>query len=205
MITPLDIQNKQFQKAMRGYKEDEVDGFLDLLTLDMEKMIQENKRMKESIKTLTSEVEHYRSAENSVLNTLEAAKALMNDISASAEKRAEILLKNAELDAERIQREAKESVERLTEEAFNLQRRWSMFKTRYRGLLETELERFDNLSADLFPEKEMEEFKPFAHETAEAGAEKETAKQVIQAPDYADKNSRANMKTIINLRMGDEV
>ena len=34
-----------------------------------------------------------------VLETLEAAKALMGDISTSAEKRAEILLKNAELDA----------------------------------------------------------------------------------------------------------
>ena len=40
MITPLDIQNKSFTKAMRGYKAEEVDTFLDMLTLDMEKLDQ---------------------------------------------------------------------------------------------------------------------------------------------------------------------
>ena len=46
MITPLDIQNKEFAKGVRGYKEDDVDGFLDLLTLDMEKLLEENKKLK---------------------------------------------------------------------------------------------------------------------------------------------------------------
>ena len=39
MITPMDIQNKAFNKGVRGYKEEEVDSFLDLITLDMEKLI----------------------------------------------------------------------------------------------------------------------------------------------------------------------
>ena len=42
MITPADIENKVFSKAVRGYKEEEVDEFLDLLTLDLEKIITEN-------------------------------------------------------------------------------------------------------------------------------------------------------------------
>ncbi len=41
MITPLDIQNKEFPKVVRGYKEEEVDSFLDLLTLDLEKILEE--------------------------------------------------------------------------------------------------------------------------------------------------------------------
>ena len=44
MLTPIDIQNKEFPKAVRGYKEEEVDGFLDLLTLDLEKLIEENRK-----------------------------------------------------------------------------------------------------------------------------------------------------------------
>src|SRR5690554_146222 len=108
MITPLDIQNKEFGRSVRGYKEEDVDGFLDLITLDLEKLIEENQRLKEQVKSFTSELERYKKTENMVLETLEAAKALMGDISVSAEKRAEILLKNAELDAERITREARE-------------------------------------------------------------------------------------------------
>lgn len=36
MITPADIQNKEFTKGFRGYDEEEVDMFLDLITLDLE-------------------------------------------------------------------------------------------------------------------------------------------------------------------------
>jgi len=152
MITPMDIQNKEFTRGVRGYKEEEVDNFLDLITLDFEAITQENRNLKGSLALLTQEVEKYRDSEKTVLETLEAAKALMADISASSEKRAEILLKNAELDAERIVREARDSVERLTKESASLTGRISAMKLKYKTLLENELERFDSLSAELFPE-----------------------------------------------------
>lgn len=195
MITPLDIQNKEFTRGVRGYKEEEVDSFLDLVTLDFEKLIQENKRLKENLKTLTSEVERYRGSEGSILETLEAAKALMRDISASAEKRAEILLKNAELDAERIQREARESVERLTEESKSLKNRWGGFKTRYRNLLETELERFDDLTAEIFEEADLEELKTLT--------DVKTADQRAASVKYAESNDQVTAKTLTNFRIGD--
>ena len=49
MITPMDIQNKAFNKGVRGYREEEVDSFLDLITLDMEKLIDENAQMKQEL------------------------------------------------------------------------------------------------------------------------------------------------------------
>ena len=155
MITPLDIQNKEFTRAVRGYKEDEVDEFLDLLTLDLEKVLNENAALKAKVDKMESELERYKGSEGAVLETLEAAKALMGDISASAEKRAEILLKNAELDAQLIQREAKESVERLTEEAMQLKSRFIEFRSRYKSLLQAELEKFDTLSMDIFGEEDV--------------------------------------------------
>lgn len=159
MITPLDIQNQEFSRGVRGYREDEVDGFLDLITMDLEKLIEENTNLKEQVKALNAELERYRSTEGMVLETLEAAKALMGDISASAEKRAEILLKNAELDADRITREAREYAERLHEENANLRNRFNAFRTKYKTLLESELERFDTLSKELFDDKEMDDLK----------------------------------------------
>ena len=156
MITPAEIQTKEFTKGVRGYKEDEVDSFLDLVTLDMDKLIQENALLKENIRSLNGEIERYKGTESKIFDTLESAKALMQDISVSAEKRAEILLKNAELDAERIQREAEESVERAKDEAHLMVRRWEQFKVRYRNLLQTEMERFDSLSADFLIDNEVE-------------------------------------------------
>ena len=150
MITPLDVQNKEFSKAVRGYKEEEVDEFLDLITVDLEKLITENAGYKEQIARLQKELDKYKTSETAVLDTLEAAKALMGDISASAEKRAEILLKNAELDAQIIQREAKEEAERLTEENIQLRSRFIEFRSKYKSLLESELEKFDTLANEIF-------------------------------------------------------
>ncbi len=157
MITPLDIQNKEFSRVVRGYKEDEVDGFLDLVTLDLEKTVKENFALKDQIKSLNAELERYRNSEASVYDTLEVAKSLMNDISASAEKRASMVMKNAELDAQLIIREARDSVEKLNEEYSAVKIRLNIFKTRFKTLLESELEKFDTLSAEIFSEKDLED------------------------------------------------
>ena len=193
MITPIDIQNKEFTRGVRGYKEEEVDSFLDEITLDLEMLTQENRNLKGSLALLTQEVEKYRDSEKTVLETLEAAKALMADISASSEKKAEILLKNAELDAERIVREAKESVERLTEEAAVLRNRVSMLKVKYKTLLETELDRFDSLSAELFPETMQEEL--------DMGADDYKEPQRNE-PQTTGEGLKADYKTMTNLRSG---
>ena len=159
MITPLDIQTKEFAKSVRGYKEEEVDAFLDLVTVDLERLITENNNLKNENARLKADIEKYRGSEGAVLETLEAAKALMGDISASAEKRATILLKNAELDAELITREARESVDKIMEESISLRNRFTSFRGKYRNLLESELERFDTLSTELFAEMGMDDLK----------------------------------------------
>ena len=157
MITPIDIQEKEFPKAVRGYKEDAVDEFLDQITIDYEILLKENEKLNKDVDRFKEDLRRYSGTENTVLETLEAAKTLMGDISASAEKRAEILLKNAELDAELVLREAKEAVERLTEENAALNNRFNKFKIKYKSLLESELERFDTLSIELFKELGMPE------------------------------------------------
>lgn len=194
MITPLDIQNKQFPKSVRGYKEEDVDGFLDLITLDFEKTLDENKVLKEKIKNLNNDLERYRGTEGTILETLEAVKALMGDISVSAEKRAEILLKNAELDAELIQREARESVERLNEESVSIRNRLNIFRNRYRSLLESELEKFDILSAELFADHDMEELKSYTD-----------VKTIADIKSLEDLKAYNDKKTLTNLRTGDRV
>lgn len=143
MITPTDIENKEFSKAKKGYNEEEVDEFLDLIILDMEKLIRENRQLKEELGKVHVQVDKHMSTETSVYETLEAAKSLMNDIAASAERRAEILLKNAEMEADLITREAKESITRYTDEGNRLKDRVESLKERYKKMLEAELERVD--------------------------------------------------------------
>ncbi|QHI73210.1 DivIVA domain-containing protein [Aminipila terrae] len=204
MITPLDIQNKEFSKGVRGYKEEEVDSFLDILTIDLEKIIGENAALKEEVKHLGEELEKYRGSETAVVETLEAAKALMRDIAVSSEKRAEILLKNAELDAQLITREAKESVERLTEESANLRNRFVTFKSKYKNLLESELERFDALSNEIFTEfGDLGVRTNPSQKNSVQEAKNENAEHSTKIISEIESGVDDLKKTMINLRVGD--
>ena len=156
MITPADIENKDFSRVKKGYSPEEVDDFLDLIILDMEKLIRENRQLKEELGKAHVQVDKHMSTETSVYETLEAAKSLMNDIAASAERRAEILLKNAELEANLITREAKESISRYTEEGNRLKERVETLRERYKKMLEAELERLDFGGTDFLADFEKD-------------------------------------------------
>ena len=158
MIRPIDIQEKEFTRGVRGYKEEEVNEFLDEITIDLERLLDELRATKEENSRLVSELERHRGTEGTVLETLEAAKTLMADISSSAEKRADILLKNAELDAQLMTKEAREMADRITEESAALKSRFINFRSRYKQLLESELQRFESLSGEMFPELGVDDF-----------------------------------------------
>lgn len=154
MITPLDIQNKTFNKAMRGYKAEEVDMFLDMITLDLEKIIKENNRLKSENEEMSSELNKYKGSEGEVVKVLEQAKQLMDDISKSAEKRADVIIKNAELDADMILREAKDNAVTLKEQNATLKNKYENFRNRYEKMLQDELQHFRTLTDNMFPEFE---------------------------------------------------
>ena len=63
MITPLDIQEKEFPKGVRGYKEESVDEFLDLITIDYEEVLKENEDLKLETERLKAELTKYSSTE----------------------------------------------------------------------------------------------------------------------------------------------
>ncbi|MDO4869968.1 MAG: DivIVA domain-containing protein [Bacillota bacterium] len=158
MIKPADIQEKEFTRSMRGYKEEEVNEFLDQITIDMDTLIKELKETREENNRLVEELERIRGSEGSLVETLTAAKSLMADISASADKRAEVLLKNAELDAELMRKSAREDAEALAKESIAMKERFINFRNNYKRLLESELQRFESLSGELLPELGVDDF-----------------------------------------------
>ena len=131
MIISFDIQKKSFEKSFRRYKAKEVDVFLDMLTLDMEKLIKENARLKSELESAEGDLTKFKGSEGEVVKVLEQAKQLMDDISKSAEKRAEVMIKNAELDADMILREAKDNAAVLKEKNVSLKNRYENFRDRY--------------------------------------------------------------------------
>lgn len=65
-LTPMDINNKEFKRALRGYCADEVDEFLDQIVENYEELYKENANMKEKITNLNEKVEHYSKIEATI-------------------------------------------------------------------------------------------------------------------------------------------
>ena len=157
MITPIEIEEKDFSKKMRGYDMDEVDEFLDLIILDLQDLLVERESLLEEIKQLKEENEEHIKSQKHVMETLDSAKRLMKDISDSAEKRADIIIQNAKMDAEIILNNARSAApENPADNGTELHERINLFKSRYRQLLQDELNNLDNASHDLLTDLERE-------------------------------------------------
>ena len=59
MIAPIEIENKEFKKVLRGYKEEEVDEFLDLVKEDYEQLYRENAELKEKVRLYQDQINKY--------------------------------------------------------------------------------------------------------------------------------------------------
>lgn len=157
MITPQEIELKEFTRAVRGYDRDEVDEFLDLIILDMQDLLKGMDELKKENQFLKEEIEEFKKSEKKVMETMETAKKLMKDMSDSAEKRADTIIQNAKMDAEEILNEARRNanVETLPT-GDELHDKLQIFRSRYRQLLMDELESLDAKSGDLLTELEKE-------------------------------------------------
>ena len=152
MIMPIDIDKKDFTRDKKGYNSREVDEFLDLIIVDYEKVLNDNRNMAHKIKFLEKQLEESQKSDTAMLDTLETAKSLMADISASAERRAELMMRDAELEAESMLLEAKTTVKKLNDEHLVLKQKVERLRGNYRAMLKLEMEKLDNDEYGLLPD-----------------------------------------------------
>ena len=139
MITPLDIQNKEFKKSFRGYKESEVDQFLDDIIEDYEKLYRENIELKDKILMLNEQLEQYNNLEDTLKETLVVAQGTADEVIGAARQKAEIIIEDAERTSKKIIDEANEEVRNIRKEYDYLIKEIFIFKTRYKSFIEAQL------------------------------------------------------------------
>ncbi|MBR0307473.1 MAG: DivIVA domain-containing protein [Mogibacterium sp.] len=154
MIMPIDIDKKEFSRDKKGYNSREVDEFLDIIVADYEKVLNDNRSMAHKIKSLEKQLEEAQKDDNAMVDTLETAKKLMADISASAERRAELMMRDAELEAENMLLDAKVNVRKLTDEHAQLSAKVNRLRENVRKMLQAELARLDEDEFDIIRDLE---------------------------------------------------
>ncbi|MBP2626419.1 MAG: DivIVA protein [Firmicutes bacterium] len=140
MLTPLDIHNKEFKKSFRGYNEEEVDEFLDKVIKDYEQLYRENIEIKENLDRLNSKLEHFQHMENTLHNTLIIAQETAEEVKFNAKKATELMIKEAEVQAQKLIEEASNKVRRMSNEYEGLQKQDQIYRMRVRNLVQAQLE-----------------------------------------------------------------
>ena len=149
MITPADIGNKEFSRKVRGYDTEEVDMFLDVITVDLEKLIKENLKLKAQLANVEKSIGTIGDSDITVREMLETAKGIMDDLAVSSEKRAKALVENAEMDAAIIIKDAKMKAEQLADESRELKSTFEKFRRDYGNMLKRYSDEFENMSSDI--------------------------------------------------------
>ncbi|MBO7743904.1 DivIVA domain-containing protein [Paenibacillus sp. MWE-103] len=139
-LTPLDIHNKEFGRRLRGYDEDEVNEFLDQVIKDYEALIRENKEIQNQALALQEKLNHFANIEETLSKTIIVAQEAADEVRNNAKKEAQLIVKEAEKNADRIINDSLNKSRKVALEVEELKKQASIYRARFRTLVEAQLE-----------------------------------------------------------------
>jgi len=140
MITPLEIQNIEFKKSLRGYKEDDVDEFLDRVLVDFERLYNENSELKEKLEEMNNNIGKYKNIEETLKRTLIVAQNAADELRSNSMKEAELVIQEAKQKIRDMNADANREIKKSQIEYEEVRKEMQIFKTRFKTLLEAQLE-----------------------------------------------------------------
>lgn len=145
-MTPIEIQNYEFStQAVGGYNKKQVEDFVEAVAKDFEVYYRENKELKDRITVLNESLKNFKMMEDSLQNTLLFAQNTADDIKRNAQEKAENIIDEARNTAAEMIRETDRKKQDAEREFEELKNQYMIFKTKFKSLLEAEL----NLMGDL--------------------------------------------------------
>ena len=141
MLTPLDIENKTFNKQiMSGYNVDEVQNFMNELLRDYEKLYKENIEYKDKIDMLNQGIQHYKSIEDTLQNALVVAQGTAESVKQNAKAEADNIIKEAELNALKSLDDINKQVVEKRLQLDETKKQFDVYKAKMEALLISQLE-----------------------------------------------------------------
>jgi len=141
MITPLDIENKRFAKQMvNGYSVEEVDDFLDELTIDYSKNYKEVTELRAKVDELNSSLEQYKNIESTLQNTLVMAQTTAEEVKNVAKQKADQIVDEAKANAQKKVDELNNEIVIKQKELDDVKKQFDIYKAKMESLLISQLE-----------------------------------------------------------------
>lgn len=139
-VSPLDIKNKKFSKAVRGYNEEEVNAFLEELYQNHASLLQEHRDLVLKVMDLEDQLETFEQTEKGLTNTQNTSEEAVDNYLERAKKTANDLVQQAEEKANRILQSSFDEYQNACLNREKLQKEMTIYKTRMRLMLTSRLQ-----------------------------------------------------------------
>ena len=153
-LTPLDVRKKKgdFRRVMRGYDAEAVDNFLEVVANRMEELVRENGALAGKVEAMSGSMSEYRERERAMNEALVSAQQLREEVRDQARREADLVLREARAQGERIVSDAKRQVSLALEALRRIQGQRVRFLRIFRAMVERqlgEIEQEEGLTATL--------------------------------------------------------
>ena len=141
MLTPLDIENKRFAKQMmNGYNVDEVDDFLDEIGVEFAKKQRELNDAQKEAEELRKSLEHYKTIESTLQNTLIMAQSTAEEVKSVAKQKADQIINDAKVVSQKECDSIQNQIVLKRKELEDIQKQFDIYKAKMESLLISQLE-----------------------------------------------------------------
>lgn len=164
MIASEDVRRVTFDRAMRGYRCEDVDDYLKQVADSMDTLMGDNADLQKKLVVLAQRIDQYRSEEDTLRTTMINAQRLGENVIKEAKQKAAEIIRAANIKAEDREQRARDEVELAQQEVVTLKRETDNFK---KSLLTMYREHIELLS-------KIPEYKP--------GAKAEQEEEPVPAP-----------------------
>jgi len=147
-ITAQDIRHQEFSGKMRGYDKDEVDQYLAIIADNLENNAVDNNELLKKIELLENQLSEFKNLEGTLKNTLLRTQESADDVQRHAEKESELIIREAQVKADKIIDEKKEKIRQLDQKYEGLQLKWDEYFSRFKNLLVSHLESLDKMEIE---------------------------------------------------------
>jgi cell division initiation protein len=149
-ITPLEIRKFSFRtKALNGLDPDHVDSFLQQIASQVEEQTRENTFLSSKVKDLETQLERYKRIDQTLNETLLTAQRATDDARSNAQKEAELIIKEAQVRADRYESDSRERVYKFASEIRALTAQKESFISRFRSFLTDQIKYLDIMAKNL--------------------------------------------------------
>jgi cell division initiation protein len=152
-IDPSEIEIPKFRLSLKGYNQREVDQFITKLREGYQEIVHQNNVLTEEINKLTEQIKVYTSKKERLEDALISAQRSAQLISENSQEQAKLVVKDAEIRANRILEEGEKKLQGLRNEIANLNEQKRLFLTKLKSLITSHSELLDFYEEEL-PEKE---------------------------------------------------